>query len=509
MKKNFHLQSLLSLALAAEIIYIMIATIGDLRDQIPTFLICYGLIFVIYWIAAVVFFDFRSIGDTPQKGKARKPIQATGKISWLERFLTSQRKEEKLAPREILIIGVIFGVAFRITMFLTTPSLSDDIYRYIWDGKVANHGMNPFQYSPDAEALSALQDQEHYPRINHKEISTIYPPVNQMVFAGLYWLHPSLTTFRVAFILFDLLAAGALFLLLKHLRMNPCRVLIYFWNPLVVVEFSSSAHADIIGIFLLSLALLLLAWKRLQWSNMAVVLSFLSKFIAVLLLPILTSLKKHNRIIIVLAFVLFAAVFYLPYADAGGGLVTGLTVYASKWQFNPSIFAIILSGVKSILPESWIVNFMITPYGFAPDAETIATRGTDLALMISKGVVALIFAVISVFYLVRLRKDLAREGEIWVFKLGLILFGSFLLLNPTVQPWYLCWLLPFLVVVPNRACILLTGLVGLSYWIFVDYSKTGVWQESNWVRWVEYLPFYLVLVLDVTLSKFKARPRQV
>ena len=82
-------------------------------------------------------------------------------------------------------------------------------------------------------------------------------------------------------------------------------------------------------------------------------------------------------------------------------------------------------------------------------------------------------------------------------------FGGFFLLSPTAHPWYLCWLLPFLVVVPNRAWLLLTGLVGLSYWILIDYSKTGIWQETSWVKWVEYSPFYFLLVFDGIKNRIK------
>ncbi|MCG8604123.1 glycosyltransferase 87 family protein [bacterium] len=426
-------------------------------------------------------------------------------MSWLQRFFREQKFEEKLPRREILVVGLVFGAVFRITMLVTTPSLSDDIYRYIWDGKVANAGINPYKYTPKADTLRALQDPEHYPKINHKEISTIYPPVSQLIFTGVYKLNPSIWAFKVAFLMFEMLTIGVLLLILRRLRMNPNRALIFVWNPLVIIEFAGSGHADIIGIFFMSAGLWLLVEKRLQWSNVMIVLSFLTKFITILFLPILTYLKKQNRILIVLVFIIFTAVFYLPYASAGAGLFSGLLVYTSKWQFNGSIFSVCLAAIESSLPQRWVIDWMIVPQGQQADPATLATRTLDLALTITKVIVGLIFGWVFLYYLKRLGKDLRREGRRWLFRLGMILFALFFVLNPTVQPWYLCWLLPFLVVTPNRALILLTGLVALSYWILITYSNTGEWQETNWVKWAEYLPFYLVLAFDFVTNRIRER----
>ncbi len=275
------------------------------------------------------------------------------------------------------------------------------------------------------------------------------------------------------------------------------------WNPLIIVEFAGSGHSDIIGIFFMVFSIWLLLAGRLYWSNAALVFSFLTKFISALYLPVILYLKKKNRIVLVLMFIALTALFYLPYADAGERLFTGLKVYSSKWRFNASIFEVIFRTVKSLLPDSVVVKYMIAPYGYAANAETIATRGADLALLLAKGIVAVLFIGWLVYYLKRLPRDLSREGSVWIFKFGLFVLGAFFLLNPTLQPWYVAWLMPLLVVAPNRAWILFTGLVGLSYWILIDYTQLGVWQESTWVRLVEYVPFYLLLTYDAVRAKLQ------
>jgi len=303
-QKNLNIKTILGLALGSEICYLVIAGIENLRTEIPLFLICYGLIFLFYLAAAALFFYFS--GNQTNGGKIR----------WLKK-LRIKLKEERVSTKEFLTVGIIFGVIFRLTMLFTTPTLSDDIYRYVWDGKVASQGINPYQYPPEAEELKPVRDQSIYPHVNHKEISTIYPPVSQLVFWGMFKLDPSLLAFKAAFFGLDLLTIAILILVLKNLGLNSKRVLLYVWNPLIIVEISGSGHADIIGIFLLTLSLWFLTRKQLLWSNFILVLSFLTKFIAIFLLPFITLIKKENKSVLLLFFVIFTTLLYLPYADVG------------------------------------------------------------------------------------------------------------------------------------------------------------------------------------------------
>jgi len=236
-KKNLNIMMILGLALGSEICYLVIAGIENLRTQISLFLICYAVIFLFYLVVATLFFYF---SGNQKNGR---------KIGWLKKLRT-KLKEERISTKKFLTVGIVFGVIFRLTMLFTTPTLSDDIYRYVWDGKVASQGINPYQYPPKAEELKPVRDNSIYPNVNHKEISTIYPPVSQLVFWGLFKLDSSLLAFKVVFFGLDLLTIAILILVLKNLGLNSKRVLLYVWNPLIIVEISGSGHADIIGIFL-------------------------------------------------------------------------------------------------------------------------------------------------------------------------------------------------------------------------------------------------------------------
>src|SRR5438132_7693875 len=74
-----------------------------------------------------------------------------------------------------------FAILFRLTLLPTIPSLSDDIYRYGWEGRIQRAGFSPYRHPPEAAELASLQDAS-WPRINHKNISTVYPMLSQLAF---------------------------------------------------------------------------------------------------------------------------------------------------------------------------------------------------------------------------------------------------------------------------------------------------------------------------------------
>jgi len=502
--KNVNLQLLIGAALASEVFYLFLAAV-DLAKNIPLFFVLYGTVFLIYWWAAAAFFDFK-LKKKP-KTKTRNPDVAPQRtpLHWLQNFIAKQKSREALSSKEILMVGIIFSVIFRLTLLAGTPSLSEDIYRYIWDGKVAASGINPYEYPPQAEQLRSLRDDRIYPKINHKEISTIYQPVHQLLFETVYRIYPSVTAFKAAFVVFDLLTMFLLFLLMTRFAIPSVRLLLYAWNPLVLLEISGSGHADIVGICLMVLTFWLLLKGRWITSTVALAFSALTKFISGIFLPLIMAVKKDMKLNLFLLFLIVGGLLYLPYAEAGTQIFEGLVTYTEKWRFNGLFFWLILAGIEAVLPRSLVVNLMIRPQGMTADAATIATRGTDLALIISKFIALAIFAAIMLYFILRLNQDFKQKGDKWHIHIGVIFLGAFILLSPTVHPWYVCWILPFAVMTRNRAWILFSGLVALSYWILRDYAALGVWRESYWVMTLEYLPFLSLLVYDRCAEKLKKR----
>src|SRR5437879_1635508 len=161
------------------------------------------------------------------------------------------------AARSTLIIVIVLAVLFRLSLLFSPPYLSDDIYRYIWDGRVQAAGINPYRYIPADPALKNLRDQEIYPKINRRDSAqTIYPPVAEVIYFLTTRVSESVTWMKTTMVLFEELVIWAIVQLLASFGLPRQRILIYAWHPLTVWEFAGSGHLDAMIIGFLALALL-------------------------------------------------------------------------------------------------------------------------------------------------------------------------------------------------------------------------------------------------------------
>src|SRR5690349_3682974 len=123
-------------------------------------------------------------------------------VSWL----TLHTKDS----RTLLVLGLVFAALFRLSILFAPPYLSDDIYRYVWDGRVQAAGINPYRYVPADEALAQLRDEKIYPNINRRDTAhTIYPPVAEAVFLLVTRISESVTWMKAAMIGFEAVAVWA------------------------------------------------------------------------------------------------------------------------------------------------------------------------------------------------------------------------------------------------------------------------------------------------------------
>jgi hypothetical protein len=426
--KGVQMVSLLIPGIGQLLCYLYVASLGDLRRNIVACQMGFFVAFLLY--AAALLFLCKKQYD-----------------------LTKSRSH--------LNIILCLAICFRLCMWVSPPSLSDDIYRYLWEGKLVAAGINPFVHAPSDPAVAHLQDPAIYPHINHKEYPAIYPPLNQYIFALSTIISPTISAMNMTFLLFDLLTMGLLILILRKRQLPLSRIIIYAWNPLVIMEFAGSGHLDSAGIFFLMLALYLFTRKR-SWSPaLALALSFLIKFIPLLFLPFLLIRRK---VITLSIFVASVIILYLPFVDAGKKLFESLLAYSEHWVFNASLYELILCS------------------GLSP----LTARGIS-------ALVVLLLVIMLFFHYAQKEGDEQKESTYYI---GFVVLGCFLLLSPTVHPWYLCWMVPFLVIFPNRAWIYFTGSVFLSYFILKGYAEAGVWKENIAVKLAEYTPFYILLIYD-------------
>jgi hypothetical protein len=160
-----------------------------------------------------------------------------------------------LQGRGLLVAVLFFSVMFRCIVWFGEPALSDDIYRYVWEGRLSAAGINPFAYAPEHSGLMQFRDTGIFPHINNKHLPTIYPPLSQFIFALSAGISPTVGTMKAAFAFFDLATIAVLLMTLRALNLNLLQAAVYALNPLVIMEFAGSGHLDSAGIFFLMLAL--------------------------------------------------------------------------------------------------------------------------------------------------------------------------------------------------------------------------------------------------------------
>lgn len=348
--------------------------------------------------------------------------------------------------RDIFLAALIL----RAVLLLSPASLSDDLYRYLWEGQVALDGGNPYLSPPadprwsDAGAPTAADPIRL--QVNHPEVSSIYPPLALWLFAGLGAIRYDPLSIKVAMGLCDALIALVLALVLRGRRRSLAGAWLYALHPLAAVEAAGSGHLEPAA--LLCVVLAIWAWDRGRpgwgWAALGAALKLLP---AVLLLS-LWRRATPLQMLLVLGVLLATA---LPFLDAGALLTRGLSTYAQHWSFNGSLFPLL----------AWAFGANARP----------------LALCLGALVSAVVLA----------RRADPAEIMLWVG-------GAFVLLSPTVHPWYIAWAWVPALVCGVQAWSLLATLAPLSYAALLHYDPaTRTWEEPAWPAWFQYLPFLLAL----------------
>lgn len=361
----------------------------------------------------------------------------------------------RVSDRRSLAVILSLAVVFRLVMLPVRPTISTDVYRYVWDGRVANSGINPYRYVPGSPALRHLRN-DNWHSINYPGTNTPYPPVSQLVFAGTCRLFgESVTALKSVLVIFDLASVVLLLLMLRTMRIPSGAVVAYAWSPLVVAEIAGAGHQDAIAVAFLLGALYLGISGRSLLSGCSLATSILTKPYALLVLPILVR-RGGARLGLMAAAA--GALLYLPYLSAEPRfLFAGASAYGGNWRGNESLF-FLLDALCAIF-----------------------TARHDHAARI----IALAFAILLAALLALRCGPTPREQ----IRSAFIALAALMIVSPTLYPWYLVWTVPFLCFVRSPGWMLFTGSVALCYLL----SPGGY---PGWVRAAEYAPVYAILAIS-------------
>ena len=373
------------------------------------------------------------------------------------------------AKRSTFFIVIIFAALFRLSLLFAPPYLSDDIYRYIWDGRVQAAGINPYRYIPAEPELAHLRDDKIYPRINRRDVAhTIYPPVAEGVWFLTTRISESVTWMKATMILFEGIAIWAIAKLLASFGLPRQRILLYAWHPLAVWEFAGSGHVDAIAIAFICVALLARRRNAEFATGLALASAILVKLFPIVLLP---ALYKRGSWKMPLALVITLAVAYLPYLGVGPRGVLGyLPGYAQERG--------ILSGEQFFLLD--------------------AVRRLPLGFQIPTSVFVVFAILILALLAVWMLRKQTGGHENYVANALLIATAFTVLLSPDF-PWYFAWLLPFLCLVPSVPVIYLTLSSFLLYLTWIYWTD----DQALRIKAAILIPFFFLVAISVLRSREK------
>lgn len=381
--------------------------------------------------------------------------------------------------------AAVWGIAVlaRVSLLPLAPELSDDVYRYLWDGRVLSEGTNPYSHAPSHDALTALRAPWH-DRINHPDVPTIYPPVAQLLFALASAVGGTVLAAKALWLVLDLGCGLLLQRVAVRTGRRPAPVLLwYLWSPLLVVETGWSAHFDAAGLFLMAALLWLAAGRgppralRVRPAAMGAVLA-LATLVKVAPAALLPPLLRRHGVWAGIAFAATCVAFCLPFTGAGaalpgpgvGRVAAGLRTYAEHWSANPGAFALVEAAVGDDATARLLVA-------------AAAVLGTAL-------------------YAARRRFSLER-AMLWIV-------GAGLLMSPTVHPWYALWTLPAAALRGSRPFLLLSGLAFLGYWGLASHQAGNGWPQPTWTLVAIWLPVWALLLTEAAKGvRRRAAQRQV
>ncbi|MBK7379567.1 MAG: hypothetical protein IPJ03_11265 [Ignavibacteriales bacterium] len=435
-------------AILTEVFYLILAFNSEGKEGIPLYMFVYFEEFLIF------FFSWLIIKRVSFNEKTDSEI-----LKLFSKIISINSDEQFKLKLPLFII--VTGLLFRLTLFPSTPSTSDDVYRYVWEGKVVVNGFNPFTTPPNSNVLSSLQD-SNYTKVTYKNIPAIYPPFSQLVFATAYILtEDNLLGLKLIYFICEFFTLIFLLKLLHLKKINLNRIILYAWLPLPIMEYFVNVHLDPVGIMFLIIAVYFIEREKFAGASVFLALSFLSKLIGIFLLPLIFRKAGINKsVLFIFIFSFVSIIFYLPFADGSFSAFTAFSNYLSNWEFNGSIY----NSFKALFSNS------------------------ETARMIC----GIIF-ISLVVYISSTYKDFSKAG--------FYIFLCWAILSTTLFSWYLGWLAVLNPFVNFFSVMSLLFTINLT-----NFSPLGnEWREYGFVLAIEYVPFFLLLVYDFLFEARKIK----
>lgn len=383
--------------------------------------------------------------------------------------------------RHTLRTVIILAGLMRLFLLPLSPELTDDVYRYLWDGKMQHEGINPYRFAPNDPRLAQYWDRMEFEEMNSPAFFTAYLPVTQVGF----YLSTFFDDWRWNYYLLKFLFAIAEFLTVLILArfLSPKQLILYAWHPLILVEFAGQAHSEALMLPLLAAMCYAFyqnkATQAIIWGSLAVG----TKLYPVFFLPFLL-----NRI---------------GWKKAGWGFLIALIMFLPYWipEFVPNFF----SSLK--LYTQWF-EFGAGLYLGMKEAALLWFQA-DLSKEIGPFLQSIFFFMVFLLFYWDIKnrttefEEPSHQQEFQSFlQICYLILTVYLLTATTVHPWYLSGIFLFHAIISKNSSLswhwIWVGLTLPFTYLFYTEGSYHFWVYLTWAGWL------LLLLLSPFISKEKS-----
>ena len=387
---------------------------------------------------------------------------------------------------------------FRAVFILAIPNLSQDFYRFIWDGRMILEGINPYLFTvesfisqgnfPVAEA-QALRAGMGALNASH---FTNYPPINQLCFtiAALFAGKSILGSVFVMRLLIIAADFGTLHFgkaLLEKLNIPIYNIFWYILNPFIIIELTGNLHFEGVMIFFLVWSLYLLYIGKWQFAALVLALSISVKLIPLIFLPLFFQwfMKRNDKDIETSTVLNFTRLIVFYAIIIMTTLLLFVPFYSSEFIHNYS---------KTV--ALWFQNFEFNGsiYYIAREIGFLFRGYNEIAII---GTVTPILVILFVLIITFFRRN---RTPIALITAMLLVLSFYYFTTTTVHPWYLATLLILSVFTKYKFPLVWSFVIILSYLAYVNLNKADK-SENLWLITLEYAVVYGVFIWEVFIKK--------
>ncbi|MBT7850820.1 MAG: polyprenol phosphomannose-dependent alpha 1,6 mannosyltransferase MptB [Formosa sp.] len=374
------------------------------------------------------------------------------------------------------------AIGLRLVFLFAIPNLSQDFYRFIWDGRLILTGLNPYLTTPN-DLMGSQPDLFPQMKMLFEGMGALsaghysnYPPIHQLPFiiAAMMFKHSilgSVVVLRLILIAADL---GILFFgkkLLRKLHLPTRNIYWFILNPLVIIELTGNLHFEGLMLLFFIMALYYIHTQKWHLAALTMALSIAVKLAPIISLPLFLNKlgwKKSVRFYLSIGGVFI--LLFIPFlkGDFFENYSSTIGLWFSKFEFNASFYYFL----------KWVLK---------------AT--SKLELIHSMGIVVMSVLVLQISYqLVRnkIKTTVLIHSILWIL-------SGYYFISTTVHPWYIISLLLLSIYTNYRYTLLWSYTIIFSYFAYGQYNV----HENSFILCLEYVPVFFVFARELKLKSMK------